>query len=468
MRKIFIISALACLFAGCKPNVTITVPPSAGLANFSNYLSIGSTYTAGFSDNSLTVSGQIGSYPNMLFQQFQLIPGVNGGAKSYFIQPLLHSDHGYPSAKLILGYLYNPCALDSSLAPVNYPNFIEDPIDPQRYTWQNNTYNNGQINNIAVPGMRVCDMPVQGYGGLNPYALRFFNNAASGTATPFDELNYRVRNLHPSYFTMCLGLEDILGFATNGGKGDGTGNALPAILNIYNNYDIEPLSVFETLYDSAVRVATSTAANGALINIPDLTMFPYFNVIPSNGLVLTRQSQADSLNAFWTHNPPAKAFQIGNNQYMVQDHNNIVRQSVPGELILMTVPQSHTNCLVLDSMGSYNPIPNLYVLTTEELQEIRSMTDLFNAYIYKESLIYHLAYVDLNKYLTTVNTGVVYSGVNYNTTFVSGGAFSLDGISLTQRGYGLVANQVITTVDSYYHATIPLINVNNFNGVLFP
>ena len=464
MKKLYIFCGLSCLFAACKPNVTITIPPSAGLANFSNYLAIGNSLTAGYTDNSLTVSGQLNSYPQRLFEQFQLIPGINGGAKSYFIQPLLHSDNGYPSAKKVLGYVYNACTLDSSLSPIDYPNFVQDPVDALRYTWQNSTYNNGQINNIGVPGIRIIDYPVAGYGGANPYAARFYNNV---NLSPFDELNYRVRNLHPSFFTMWLGANDVLGYALKGGTGDGTGYASPGIpgTNIYNSYDITPYTQFYKLYDSAVRVATSTGATGALINIPDITSLPFFTVMASNGLVITRQSEADSLNRAWSAVPVNKAFQIGNNQYMVKDHNNNIRQSVPGELILLTVPQNTTNCT---GLGAFTPIDNLYVLTTEELQMIRSATGLFNGFIYQESLKYHLAYIDMNTYLSTVNTGVVYNGINYNANFVTGGAFSLDGVHLTQRGYALVANQILTTVDSFYHATIPLVDVNKYHGVLFP
>ena len=468
MKKAFVIFGLSCLFAACKPGVNVTtIPPTAGQADFSNYLAVGNSLTSGFSDYSLTVSGQLNSYPERLFEQFQLIPGTKGGSKSYFVQPLLHSDHGYPSAKLVLGYTYNPCAGDSELGPINYPNFVQDPVDAQRYTWPNSDYNNGQINNIGVPGIRIADYYVQGYGSLNSYAARFYNSQ-SATYTPFDELGYRVRNLHPSFFTMWLGANDVLGYATNGGKGIGDGSAVPAFGNLYNTYDITPSNVFYTAYDSAVRVISGTAAYGALINIPDVTSLPFFNVIPSNGFVITRQTQADSLNAFWRPVDTNIIFHVGANQYVVMTHNNIVRQSVPGELILMTAPFNHASCASMDSLGTYTPISSIYVLTTEELQLVRNATNAFNTFIYNESLKYHLAYVDMNKFMTTISSGMVFNGINYSTTYVSGGAFSLDGVHLTQRGYALVANQIISTVNSYYKSTIPAIDVNKYNGILFP
>ena len=178
MRKLYIICGLTLLFAACKPSVHISIPPTAGRANFSNYLAIGNSLTSGYSDNSLTVSGQLNSYPERLFEQFQLIPGINGGSKSYFVQPLLHSDNGYPGPKKVLGSVYNICNADSTLGPIDYPNFVQDAQDAVRNTWPNANYNNGQINNIGVPGIRIIDYPVSGYGGMNPYSARFYHNVA--------------------------------------------------------------------------------------------------------------------------------------------------------------------------------------------------------------------------------------------------------------------------------------------------
>src|SRR3954470_17725500 len=104
MRKIYMIGALACLFAACKPTVNVTNTAVKGSANFTNYLAIGDNYTAGYSDNSLTVTGQLNSYPERLFEQFLLV-----GAQGPFVQPLLNSDHGFPGPKKILGMTYSLC-----------------------------------------------------------------------------------------------------------------------------------------------------------------------------------------------------------------------------------------------------------------------------------------------------------------------------------------------------------------------
>lgn len=465
MRKICIIGAVAFLFTACRPSVNISTPPAAGSAKFVNYLALGDNYTGGYTDGSLTVTGQLYSYPAMLFQQFSMIQGANA-ARGPFIQPLIHSDNGYPTPKLVLGMTYSVCdSTDSTLAPVLFPNFLADPIDNQRYV---SPANNGQINNIGVLGIRVADLPVMGWASivntLNgvPYAYRFFNDP---TSTPLKEIEHRVNNLYPTFFTMSYGMNDVLLYAIKGGQGDGTGNALPIALNLYSPNDITPTKVFDTNYNYAVNEAIITGASGALLNVPDITALPFFNAIPANGLVLDRQGQADTLLKFWGSSSWKKVFQPGNNFFIIRDHNNQIRQAVPGELILMTVPLDSIKCA---GWGATYPIPDSFVLTTDELQFIRTATDAYNSFISFECKRHNLAYVDINALFKSLPGGIMFDGIKYNNQFVLNGAFSLDGIHMTPRGYALIANEVIKAINAAYGSTIQQLDVNKYKGITFP
>ena len=432
--------------------------PTAGDANFASYLAIGNSLTSGYSDNSLYVTGQLNSYPQRLFEQFALIK--QRGAYGSFFQPLLHGDNGYPAARKELAITYY-CQGDSALAPVDLRSFSADAEDAKPYV---NPLGNGQVNNIGVPGIRVADYAYAPYGGLNPYSARFYHDISSATGSPLAELKYRVDNLHPTFFTMWLGANDVLGFALSGGFGDGSGNATPAVLpSYYSTNDITPSPVFFANYDSAVTLAISSGARGALINIPDITKIPFFTTIPANGLYLTRQSQADSLTNFYaTLN---LVFTIGYNYFIVEDHLGNLRQAVPGELILLTTPKDSITCA---GWGSYKAIPKNYVLTTEEIQQIKSATTRFNDHIQGQALRGQLAYVDMFSYMSTLQSGIVYNGITYNTQFVTNGAFSLDGVHPTPRGYALIANKIIKDINAYYHSTISPIDENKYHGVLFP
>ena len=457
MKKLYTIGALAMLFAACKPSVNITVPPTSGEANFNTYLAIGNSLTAGYADNSLYVTGQLNSYPQRLFEQFALVK--DNGATGQFIQPLLHGDNGYPGARKELSIVYY-CKGDSSLAPIDLRSFSADAEDAARFV---SPIANGQINNIGVPGVRVADYNFTSYGALNPYSARFYHDVSATKGSPLAELKYRMDNLHPTFFTMWLGANDILGYATAGGQGDGSGNALPVLPNFYSKNDITPPTVFNANYDSAITLAIGTGAKGALINIPDVTTIPFFTTIPANGLFLTRQSQADSLTAFYSS--LNYVFSIGANYFIVEDNLGNLRQAVPGELILLTTPKDSITCA---GWGSYKAIPKQYVLTTEEIQNIKNFTTRFNEHIKGQALRGNFAYVDMFSYMGTLQSGIVFNGVTYNAQFVTGGAFSLDGVHLNPRGYAIIANKIITDINAKYHSTVSPIDENKFHGVLFP
>jgi hypothetical protein len=242
MKKIYIIGAIAALFTACKPNVNVTTKPSPGSATFTSYLAVGSSFTAGFGDNALTVSGQVSSFPAMLYKQFRLV-----GANDTFVQPRLVSDIGFLGPKLIVGTRAY-CNGDTSMAPVDYPNWLPN-ADDNTFT---STTNNGQINNIGVPGIRVVDFMVNGYFSANPYAKRFFHEQ-SPMSRPLDELSYRVRSQHPTFFTLWLGVEDVLDYALAGGQGNGTGAATPVAGNLYAQSDISNYNAFFNAYDSILN-----------------------------------------------------------------------------------------------------------------------------------------------------------------------------------------------------------------------
>src|SRR5690606_36231053 len=63
-------------------------PLTAGNADFSKYVAVGASFSAGFTDNALFIAGQQNSFPNILSQQF-----ANAGGGS-FSQPLMSDNIG--------------------------------------------------------------------------------------------------------------------------------------------------------------------------------------------------------------------------------------------------------------------------------------------------------------------------------------------------------------------------------------
>ncbi|NDC42661.1 MAG: SGNH/GDSL hydrolase family protein, partial [Chitinophagia bacterium] len=198
-------------------------------------------------------------------------------------------------------------------------------------------------------------------------------------------------------------------------------------------------------------------------NIPDINALPFFTTVRADGLYIPRQSLADSLTAFYAS--MNYSFQMGYNYFIIRDHAGNLRQAVPGELILLNVPMDSLTCA---AWGSFKAIPSQYVLTTDEITNIRTATARYNETIKGAALRNNLGYVDMASYLTSLSSGLVYNGINYNTTFVKGGAFSLDGVHPNARGYAMIANKIITDINAKYGSTINLVDVNKYPGVMFP
>ena len=191
-----------------RANNNVVLPDlTAGDADFSNYVSFGPSFTAGFTDGSVFIAGQENSFPNILAQQF-----ANAGGGE-FIQPLVSDNFGGLAAggtrisdpRLVFGGA-GPVPLEAVVGPVTVGTDI---------VLNNPT---GPFNNLGVPGAKSFHFIANGYGNFanfpnaNPYAVRI-----TGSTPDASLLEIAVAQ-NPTFFTAdLLGGNDVLGYATNGG-----------------------------------------------------------------------------------------------------------------------------------------------------------------------------------------------------------------------------------------------------------
>ena len=110
-RTIIFLSLVGLLFA-CKPEID-EFDASAGSADFSNYISVGNSLTAGYADGALYASGQENSFPSIMAQQFKTV----GGGE--FVQPVVNSEYGVLPGKMVLGYFgKTPVAPDPEIVKI--------------------------------------------------------------------------------------------------------------------------------------------------------------------------------------------------------------------------------------------------------------------------------------------------------------------------------------------------------------
>jgi len=437
--KTFFFFAGIALLASCEPKMD-EFKPSAGNADFSRYVALGNSLTAGYSNGALYTSGQSYSYANLIADQMRL---AGGGA---FVMPVVTNEDGLLAGKLKLGISAN-CLGVSSLGPVSAggsPTGIPGALAPVGYA----------VNNFGVPGAKSYHLIAPGYGdpaGLaaepataNPYFVRF---ASSPSTTVLAD----AMAADPTFFSLWIGNNDVLGYSTSGGLGD----------------VITSQELFTAALTAIVTNMTANGAKGIVANIPDVTSVPFFTTIPYNGLVLTSQEQVDALNHAYHDGLLGINFALGQNAFIIADPTSPIglRQIKPTEMVLLTLPQDSIRC---GGWGSSKPIPGQYTLVESELGAIQTATQGFNATIKALADSKGLAFADVNALMKQVKTGLVYDGMRFSVTYVTGGTFSLDGIHLTARGNAIVANYFIDAINGKYASDIPHVNIGDYPGLIFP
>jgi len=116
------------------------------------------------------------------------------------------------------------------------------------------------------------------------------------------------------------------------------------------------------------------------------------------------------------------------------------------------------------------PIPKKFILTLEDIDKIKTATTSFNAIIktLADKDHFNLALADMNAKLNELKKGIIWDGITLNANFVSGGAFSLDGIHLNPRGCALTSNYFIDAINAKYGSTVPHVDITKYHGIIFP
>lgn len=438
MKKLYILGAVVFSMAACKPNIEPKAP-ERGDADFSRYMAVGSSHTAGVTNGSLYVEGQLNSYPLMLSQQFATV----GGGE--FKQPMVIGEHGWPLPKWVLGYKQGPCDTQSYLTIIPFKGALDTAGTG------NNVYSVGPFNNMGIPGSKITDYIVPGFGTQNRYAGRMFNKPA--TARILEEIQ------HPAhtFFTAWMGIDDVMDYATMGGEKPGA----PAG---YRGKITDPYT-FEFAYDSAINVLTRNGAKGIVLNIPDVLDMPFFRTITPKSLELD-VVDANKLNL--QYNGTQVHFDVGMNYYVIEDEKETdgFRQIREGEIVRMDVPIDSIRCY---GWGSTTPMPARYVLTADEISKINAAVAEYNAVIYKIAMAYNLPVSDMFYYLKTVQKdGAKYNGINFSFDVTAGNFYSLDGLHFTGRGNALIANNIINAINTHYKSSIPQVDATRFSGIRRP
>lgn len=428
--------------------------------DISSYVAMGNSLTAGYADGALYKSGQEYSYANIISQQM-----AQAGGNGVFKTPFIETEDGvYPSIestglKLFTKYiLANETMCDGSnkLIPARA---VENP-DQNKLMQElmTNISAKGPYNNLGVPGIIVSHMITPGMGSVNPYYGRFAEDSST------DKLLDEAQKVDPTVFSLWVGNNDVLGYATSGGLSS-----------------ITTTEIFQISYKAVVMYLASITEGGVLANIPDISSAAFFTTIKYNEIKLENQQNIDALNANYSNynqymEEQGKDYRIsfstGENAMVINDNSMDVdqqyryRQMNADELALLTIPYDSILC---GNWGTYSPIGNGYILTTEEIAITKTATETFNNIISQNASQYDLALVNFNSFMKDLSeNGVTSNGVNFTTEFIYGNVFSLDGIHLTPQANALVANKFIEALNEKYSTDIQSVDVSAYPSVNIP
>ena len=502
MKKI-IISSLAVVsllsVTSCKTDFETDmskIQVTSGEADFSKYVALGNSLTSGYRDGTVYLDGQLESYPAMIAEQMQK---AGGGT---FTQPLVPDNiGGFANIPGFKGKLTLQ-VVNGALTPV-YSTAVST-LD--RLT--------GTYNNMGVPGAKSFHLVANGYGNMaglatgtaNPYFVRF---ASSATTSVLEDAMAQ----NPTFFSLWIGNNDVLSYATSGGVGTNqTGNTNP---RTYSSNDItDPNVLAESIRTVLEGMKSVGATKGVIANIPNVTSIPFFTTVPYNAVPLD-EAYATALNTQLVgrlkpvltalgQGDRLKTLVVGQNPLLIKDEtltdlssqitavltrNGVsaalasfigttygqARHATSEDLILLST-KSVINTDVTGVSAPFNkqgityPLEDKYVLTKSEVAQVQTATNAYNTQIKALAEAYGLAFVDANAKMVELgkNSGIQYNGVNYSTTFVTGGSFSLDGVHLTGKGYAVIANEFIKAINAKYKSNLRQVNPNNYSGVKFP
>jgi lysophospholipase L1-like esterase len=353
-------------------------------ANFGTYVSVGDSLAAGYESNSLLETHQANSVPALLARQAQ-VPD--------FQQPLI-SEPGIPPEVVLQTLVPAPVLAPKSATP-----------GAPRNLGLNRPYNN-----LAVPGATSVDALTRTTdgGGFHDLILR-----GRGTQVA------QAVALRPTFVTLWIGNNDVLGAAVRGTAVDGV--------------TLTPAAVFRQVYGQIVAALRGAGANVVAANLPDVTTIPFVTTIrpyvtnPTTGAPVTSPT-GGRIPLLGPRGP------LTEDTFVTLAASSLLAR---GDGIPTAVG------------GRGTPLPDEVLLDPAEVAIIRTRVADNNQAIREICQAANVPVLDINGLLREIaTTGRDVGGVTLTSAFLSGGVFSYDGVHPNDIGYAVVANEWIRVINA--------------------
>jgi lysophospholipase L1-like esterase len=286
------------------------------------------------------------------------------------------------------------------------------------------------LNNVAVPGARVLD-PTSTSTVASNALTTFILGGKSQVAKALDA--------QPTFATIWIGNNDVLNAGLSG---------ILVPLSPYSPGIVSTLAQFQTSYDAMIAqlIAGAPAIKGVLIGVVQVSGLPS---MVSGGLIWSSATIKATLSA-----AAGTAVTVHPNCT-----NSTSLIDVP-QLLLAIRSGSHPALVACAA----NTVPgtvvgDLFVLDATEQATLSAAINAYNGYISAKAAAIGFAYYDPNPLFKAQQTsGVIPAFPNFaSTTATYGTLISLDGVHPTAAAHKLIANDLMTTINTKYGTTLALI-----------
>ncbi|MCC7430373.1 hypothetical protein IT568_05990, partial [bacterium] len=245
----------------------------------------------------------------------------------------------------------------------------------------------------------------------------------------------------PTFASVWLGNNEVLGYATAGGLMDLDPNTAG-----FSPFNKDAFALYySAIWDSLKKVGTT---KGITFTVPKVTNAPFFT----------------TLKPYFTHEDNPAIPENVKVPVWGQELDGTSRKLKETEFVLLTASDSLKVGYGQDSLKALH---NQFILDEAEIAIITDFTNSYNATITTVAQTNGIPVVDINTFLEKFlpeNGGYELNGITLTTEFISGGLFGLDGVHPNVVGYGLLTNEIIPKINEKYGTNLPLVNVNELIG----
>lgn len=492
-KKLLSLVLVLALLTSCKDYQDLDIDPvDTGDADFSSYVAVGNSLTAGFQSNALYEDAQKYSFPNLLARQLQI---------ENFEQPLISNPGIGDPGRIELTNLEN--------STTQYNTTQGDPI---------NTGTGQPYNNLGVPGIKV-DAYLNAPNDNSFYPL-IVNEGSS--QNPLSNIHAAVEELQPTIVSFWLGNNDILSYVSSGGLREFTNpddfqtqyvSAISQIQNlesdptvivgnipsvasipfattvgpqfqsqIQDDEQVPGLVVQKSFYQENQQIgASENREPAALIEKADLDdpsqalvlltardYLPYVGVSANPEAPTYDEEAVTAILNYWrgyiVNAGVATEEEVAN--YSQSDIEETLTQMTIGQYQQTfsdgTTPVFIANYDGFDfnepfGLSGQNPFPNQFVLGQNEISITNTVTGIFNSVIASQGDVQF----DVNSFFDQIIQDGQYTDPNSNVTLqpTIGSLFSLDGIHPSNQAHAALTNELIETLNNATNSDIEKINV---------